>query len=402
MSRLPTDPGKSHAGKGLTGALAGLVAGVALLIFAGVLFLFAQLFGPGPHVDTEVTFPSGMSVAAMGRELEAKKVVHSALMFRIAAKMGKHTNDLKAGTYDFPAGSSLVAVLKQIAEGRVEQTYVTIPEGRTSAQAVRILMATKDLVGDVDVPPEGSLLPETYLYQRGESRQAVLDRMLEAGRKTLDQLWPTRAKNLPFSTKEDALILASVVERETGIPSERPRVAAVFVNRLRKGMRLESDPTVIYGISHGEPLGRGLTRAEIDTRTPWNTYLINSLPVTPIDNPGRASIAAVLNPAQTDDVYFVANGTGGHAFAATYEEHLVNVARWRQMEAGVNHYTTPAVDTVPVEAPVPAKKIAAAKPAQAKPAPAKSAQAKSAQAKSVQAKSARAKRLKTIRLRGKA
>ncbi len=390
MTRLTPDSGKPDGGKGLTGPLAGLAAGVTLLIFAGVLFLSAQLFGPGPKTDTEVTFPSGMSVAAMGRELEAKKVIHSALMFRVAAKMGKHTNDLKAGTYDFPAGASLIAVLKQIAEGRVEQTYVTIPEGRTSAQAVRILMATKDLVGDVDVPPEGSLLPETYLYQRGESRQAVLDRMLEAGRKTLDQLWPTRAKNLPFSTKEDALILASVVERETGIPSERPRVAAVFVNRLRKGMRLESDPTVIYGISHGEPLGRGLTRAEIDTRTPWNTYLISSLPVTPIDNPGRASIAAVLNPAQTEDVYFVANGTGGHAFAATYEEHLANVARWRQMEAGVNHYSTPAVDTAPVAAPVPVKKSALAK----------SGLRKSTSAKST-AKST-SKSAKTIRLRGKA
>jgi len=371
MIRLTPDPSKPGGGKGLTGPVASLTAGLALLIFAGVLFLTSQLFGAGPKTDTEVTFPSGMGVAAMGRELEAKKVIHSALMFRIAAKMGKHSGDLKAGTYKFPARASLVAVLKQIVEGRVEQTFVTIPEGRTSAQAVRILMANTDLVGDVDVPPEGSLLPETYLYQRGESRQAVLDRMLEAGRKTLDQLWLTRAKNLPFTTKEDALILASVVERETGLPSERPRVAAVFVNRLRKGMRLESDPTVIYGISHGEPLGRGLTRSEIDTRTPWNTYQISRLPVTPIGNPGRASIAAVLNPAQTDDIFFVADGTGGHAFAATYEEHLANVARWRQMESDVNHYSTPALDTAPAAAtpaPAGAERPATTKQAAAKPA----------------------------------
>jgi UPF0755 protein len=324
----------------LSGPLSALMAGVVLLLFAGGLFLYSQVFTGGPKTATEVTFTRGMSVKAMGGELRRQHVIGSATLFRLLIKMSGHGAGIKAGTYAFPANANLLAVVKQIESGKVIRAFVTIPEGKTSAQAVRILMATSDLTGDVDVPPEGSLLPETYMYQRGEQRQAVLDRMLDAGRKTLGDLWKTRAAGLPFKTKEEALIMASVVERETGLPSERPRVAAVFVNRLRKGMRLESDPTVIYGVSHGEPLGRGLLKTELETKTPWNTYLIAGLPVTPIDNPGRASIAAVLNPAPTEDLYFVADGSGGHAFAATYEEHLANVAHWRQIEGQVNQYTT--------------------------------------------------------------
>jgi UPF0755 protein len=321
----------------LGGPLIGLVIGVGLLILSSVLFLYATVFGPGPKAanpaGTEVTFNHGESVAVMARELEAHHVIRSALMFRLVEKTQGRGNRIHAGTYLFPSQASTMDVIRQIAAGKVEQTFVTIPEGLTSAQAVRVLMAIPGLSGDVDVPPEGSLLPETYLYQRGEAREAVLERMLKAGRDTLNQLWAKRQKGLPFATKEDALILASVVEKETGLASERPRVAAVFVNRLRAGMRLESDPTTIYGVSHGEPLGRGLTRTELDTDTPWNTYTVPKLPVTPICNPGKASLAAVLNPAPTKDIYFVANGTGGHSFAATYEDHLVNVARWRQIEA---------------------------------------------------------------------
>ncbi len=322
--------------------LAGLTAGLLLLILSGGLFIYAQIFGPGPKAMTEVTFAHGMSVAAMGRELESKQVIHSAAIFRLMARFRGHAADIKAGTYDFPAGASLMTVLSQMEQGKVVQTFITVPEGVTSAQVVRKLMKMTDLTGDIDVPPEGSILPETYLYQRGETRQAVLDRMLEAGRKTLDDLWAKRAPGLPFANKEDALIMASIVERETGLPSERPRVAAVFINRLRDGMRLGSDPTVIYGISHGEPLGRGLRKSELETWTPWNTYLIDKLPMTPIANPGKASIAAVLNPAPTKDLYFVADGSGGHAFAATYEEHLANVAKWRAMEGQVEVYTSSA------------------------------------------------------------
>ena len=329
--------------RSLLAPLAGLMAGVLLLIFAAGLFLYAELFGPGPSALTRVTFAHGMSVSAMATQLQKQHVIHSATLFRIAARLRGHENGLKAGVYEFPARTSLIGALSQIETGKVVQTYVTIPEGRTSAQAVRILMGVKDLTGDIEVPPEGAILPETYLYTPGETRQAVLERMLEAGRKTLDELWAKRAPGLPFASKEDALIMASIVERETSLPNERPHIAAVFINRLKQGIRLGSDPTVIYGVSHGEPLGRGLTKAELETWTPWNTYQIDKLPVTPICNPGRASIAAVLNPAQSEDLYFVANGSGGHVFSATYEEHLANVAKWRAVENQVDVYTSSAM-----------------------------------------------------------
>jgi UPF0755 protein len=181
-------------------------------------------------------------------------------------------------------------------------------------------------------PAEGSLLPETYSYSRGEARDEIITRMQAAHRAALDELWAGRAKDLPFATPEEAVILASIVEKETGLADERPRVAAVFVNRLRRGMRLQSDPTVIYGVSGGEPLGRGLRASELRGETPYNTYVIRGLPPTPIANPGKAALAAVLNPPQTDELYFVADGTGGHAFAKTLAEHSRNVARWRQIE----------------------------------------------------------------------
>lgn len=334
--------GKKAASRKVGSLLARLMSGAFFLILAAGLLSSWLLFAGGPSGVTRVTFPYGTSVAAMGRQLQNQHVIRSALLFRIAARFRGHENAFRAGVYEFPAHASLVKVLGQIEAGEVVQTYVTIPEGRTSAQAVRILMSVKDLTGDVSVPPEGAILPETYLYQPGESRQAVMDRMLEAGRNTLEDLWAKRAPGLPFANKEDALVMASIVERETALASERPRIAAVFINRLRSGMRLGSDPTVIYGVSHGEPLGRGLTRTELETWTPWNTYLIDKLPATPICNPGRASIAAVLNPAKTNDLYFVANGTGGHVFSATYAEHLANVAKWRAMENHVNVYTSTA------------------------------------------------------------
>ncbi|EGF90775.1 aminodeoxychorismate lyase family protein [Asticcacaulis biprosthecium C19] len=354
MIRWLRRDGKAAPAKGGTGALlapvAGLVAGIVLLIMAGGMFFYAQLYGPGPKLADnaavkEVTFQRGTSVTAMSEALEKQGVIRSANLFRIVAKMRGHANRLRAGTYAFPAGDSLVDVLVRMETGKVVRNFVTIPEGKTSAQVVRLLMAQEHLTGEIETPPEGAILPETYEFQRGETREAVLDRMLDAGRKTLDDLWAKRAPDLPFKNKEEALIMASIVERETGLAAERPRVAAVFVNRLKQGVRLGSDPTVIYGVSRGEPLGRGLTRTELDTWSPWNTYQIDKLPVTPIANPGRAAIAATLNPAKTTDLYFVADGTGGHVFAATYEEHLANVAKWRQIESEVSRYSTPAVDS---------------------------------------------------------
>jgi UPF0755 protein len=189
------------------------------------------------------------------------------------------------------------------------------------------------LIGEAEeVPPEGSLLPETYLFERGTTRQQIIERMRQSQVDLLAELWPTRNPDLPFDTMEDAIILASIVEKETSLASERPRIASVFVNRLRIGMRLESDPTIIYGLTGGEPLGRGLRVSEIEAPNEYSTYQIDRFPPTPICNPGRDAIAAVLNPPDGDELYFVADGTGGHAFARTYNEHLRNVAAWRRME----------------------------------------------------------------------
>ena len=198
---------------------------------------------------------------------------------------------------------------------------------------VDIVNAADVLTGPAQtVPPEGSLLPETYMVLRGSSRAEVLARMRADQQKALDDLWEKRAPDLPFATQQQALTLASIVEKETGIASERPRVAAVFVNRLRKGIPLQSDPTIIYGITKGRPLGRGIRKSELDRRTPYNTYFIPALPPTPIANPGREAIAAVLNPPASNDLFFVADGSGGHVFAATVEEHNRNVEHWREVE----------------------------------------------------------------------
>jgi UPF0755 protein len=227
----------------------------------------------------------------------------------------------------------MARVLGDIRAGRVVRHQVTIPEGATSDMVIEILGREEALSGEAATPPEGAILPETYDFQRGEDRAAVLQRMMDARDKLLATLWSKRQPNLPISTPEEAVILASIVEKETGVASERPQVASIFVNRLRKGMRLESDPTIIYGITKGRPLGRRIFLSELQAPTPYNTYAIDGLPPTPIANPGRASLAAVLDPPQTDYLFFVADGSGGHAFAATYEEHVRNVEKWRAWRA---------------------------------------------------------------------
>ncbi|HEX8661187.1 MAG TPA: endolytic transglycosylase MltG, partial [Brevundimonas sp.] len=240
---------------------------------------------------------------------------------------------LRAGEYEVPSKASLRSVIVLLVEGRVVRHYVTLPEGWSSAQAVDILNRQPILIGTVDVTPdEGALWPDTYEVSRGETRNSVVARMRRARDATLARLWAARSPSTVVRSPEEAVILASIVEKETGIAFERPRVAAIFTNRLRAGMRLESDPTIVYGITRGRPLGRGIRRSELDRATAWNTYQIDGLPPTPIANPGRDAIAAVLNPPRTDELFFVADGTGGHVFARTYDEHLANVARWREIE----------------------------------------------------------------------
>lgn len=308
-----------------------------LLLFAGIV-AYATYYGPGPearHGDsTVVLLRRGAGVAEIASTLQRAGVVRSSKTFKAFAQITGKDRGLIAGEYVFPSKTSLATVLKKLKAGDVVHHYVRVPEGLTSAQVAAILRADPVLTGDVVTPPEGSILPETYEVTRGESRAEVVRKMRAARDALLAELWSKRAPGLPFSTPEQAVTLASIVERETGVPQERPRVAAVFVNRLKTGMPLGSDPTLIYALSGGVPLGHGLTKSELETDTPYNTRRNAGLPPTPIANPGKAALAATLNPAATGDLYFVANGTGGHSFAVTFEEHQQNVARWRQIEAG--------------------------------------------------------------------
>ncbi len=310
-------------------------AGFVILLLAAMAAGWAgwNYAGPGPEAKagaTDVTLPKGAGVSQIADQLAQAHVIRSRLVFMIAARL--RGGSLKAGEYEFPSGASMAGVLTKLKAGSVVRHLVTIPEGWTSEMAAEAVQRSPVLVGEAEAPPEGALLPETYEVRRGERREAVLDRMRDAQAELMAKLWPSRQPGLPFATPEQAVTLASIVEKETALPAERPRIAAVYINRLRAGMRLESDPTTIYGISKGRPLGRGITRAELAEATPYNTYQMSGLPPTPIANPGRAAIAAVLNPPKTHELFFVANGQGGHAFAATFAEHEKNVARWRQIQ----------------------------------------------------------------------
>lgn len=289
--------------------------------------------GPGPLAQpVTVVVPKGAGLDAIARRLEAAGVVHDRLTFMVGAKLRQMV--LKAGEYEFPAGISGQDAMRMLAEGRTVKHKLTIAEGLTVRQVLDELAAAEFLSGTVAKPPaEGWLLPETWVLSRDDDRAELVARMEKSMRQLLEQLWARRAPDLPLKTPEEALILASVVERETGIAAERPMVAGVFVNRLRLGMRLQSDPTVIYGLSDGlGVLDRPLSRADLEKPHPWNTYVIDRLPKTPIANPGRASLEAVLNPAKTDALYFVADGSGGHRFAKSLDEHNNNVANWRKVE----------------------------------------------------------------------
>jgi UPF0755 protein len=279
-----------------------------------------------------VILRQGAHLPEIAASLERAHAVSSAAVFMAATQLTGAARRLNAGEYEFASHASMAQVIGKIRRGETVHHKVTIPEGLTSEQAVDILMNNEVLTGAAPIPAEGSILPETYEVRRGEDRSAVLQRMMDSRDELLRTLWAQRRDGLPFTSPAQAVILASIVEKETGLPDERPRVAAVFVNRLAKGMRLESDPTVVYGLTGGPPLGHGLRQSELAGQTPYNTYLFAGLPPTPICNPGRASLAAVLDAPRTDELYFVANGQGGHTFATTLEAHEKNVARWRAIE----------------------------------------------------------------------
>lgn len=322
-----------------------LVLGVAGALAAG--WAWQHYTGPGPlQEDRTVVIERGAGVGTIAQQLTQEGVLPDPWTLRAGVRLFGEGMSLKAGEYRFAAHISPQGVLDKLIQGDVVQRQVTVPEGLTSQQVVELLATAEGLEGDLPAPPpEGSLLPETYAFTLRDSREALIARMRASMDAALAELWPKRAPELPLKTPEEAVTLASIVEKETGVAAERPRVAAVFVNRLKRGMPLQSDPTVIYAITGGKAasvangegiLGRRLTRADLDADHPYNTYRIAGLPPGPIANPGRASIEAVLNPPATKELYFVADGSGGHAFAETLDEHNRNVAKWRKLQNGGN------------------------------------------------------------------
>lgn len=304
-----------------------LFALAILLILAGAAGL--AWFGPGPAPKpVAVIVPEGGTLTSAARELERTGAISSARRFLLLAKLFGREGVIRAGEYEVPARASAKAVLDLLRSGRTLQRFVTIPEGTPSILVYEKLMAVPLLAGPIPMPEEGSVLPDSYSYSRGETRAAVLKRMTAAMDRTLDALWAQRKPATVAKSPREAIILASIVEKETGVPSERRMVAGVYSNRLRLGMPLQADPTVIYPITKGKPLGRRILQSELRADNGYNTYAKPGLPVGPIANPGKASIAAVLDPAPTRALYFVADGKGGHVFADTLAEHNANVAKW--------------------------------------------------------------------------
>jgi UPF0755 protein len=299
-----------------------------------VHWAFQQTEAPGPLAAARVhVVPKGAGMSQIARELEAAGIIADNRLFRLYARYRKLDSSLHAGEYEFQPAVSMADVLTQLAAGKTVLRFVTIPEGLTSREAAALVAVAVGMKGIADVPAEGSILPETYTFTLDENRAALVGRMRDAMKETLAELWAKRAENLPVSTPEEALVLASIVEKETGLPEERQRVAAVFVNRLNRGMALQSDPTVAYAITKGQrELGRALRFKDLEVKDPYNTYYKAGLPPGPICNPGRDAIAAVLNPIESKELYFVADGTGGHAFAETLAQHNRNVAKWRKIQ----------------------------------------------------------------------
>jgi len=344
---------------GLLSTLSGLFSLLAVLALAallGLTIVAQQANEPGPlETDTVVTVPRSTGMSEIARILEREGVIGQPLLFQLYTVINRERANLKAGEFLFRANVSIADALDTLTEGRAVLHTVTIPEGLTSLQIVERLRADETLTGDVEtIPPEGSLMPDTYKFERGTTRQQVVDIMRRAQDAALAEIWARRVEGLPLESPAELVILASIVEKETGRADERPRVAGVFINRLRQGMKLQSDPTIVYGLVGGRgTLGRGILRSEIREPTPYNTYVIDGLPPTPIANPGRAAMEAVANPSRTDDLFFVADGTGGHAFSETYAQHRRNVARWREIEAGRADGGADAVgpDDIPEEEP---------------------------------------------------
>ncbi len=302
----------------------------------GALFVGKQRFeAPGPlPEDKLVSIPRGLGIKDISEVLQREGVINQPWVFMGGVIVLKARGELKYGEYQFTKHASLADVVDTIIDNKVVQHAVTIPEGLTSEQIVARLLENTSLSGQIkDIPREGTLLPETYKFTLGMSREQIIQRMQQAHKRVLAEVWEHRVQDIPIKTPEQLVTMASIVEKETGRADERSRVAAVFMNRLKNKMRLQSDPTIIYGLTGGKgALGRPILRSEIDQATPYNTYVIDGLPPGPIANPGRASLEATANPARTKELYFVADGTGGHVFSDNYDQHQKNVAKLRGIE----------------------------------------------------------------------
>lgn len=306
-----------------------VLAALGILAFIGAAVFAAGWYGSADiDEDTPFVVSSGSTLTSVAAKLEEKGVIGSADAFLLRAKILGSSDPVQAGEFLLPAGASPATILSKLQSGDVIRRFVTIPEGIPSIMVQERLMAEPLLTGEVAVPAEGSVLPDTYDFERGESRAAVLQRMQAAMAKTLAELWDKRAPGIAVKTPKEAVILASIVEKETGVASERRMVAGLYSNRVKSGMLLQADPTIIYPITKGKPLGRRILQSEISAVNGYNTYTMVGLPVGPITNPGRESIAAVLNPAKTSALFMVADGKGGHEFGDTLEQHNANVEKW--------------------------------------------------------------------------
>src|SRR5918997_1912538 len=334
----PPPPRLRRPRGGFLSALSGfltLAAVLSLAIVIGIALIEQQVREPGPLAEDKVVIiPRNTGTSEIADLLAREGVIGRPFLFQAYAYLNRQRGQLKAGEFAFKARSSIDDAIDTLIQGKAILHSFSAPEGLTSEQIVGRMRENEILTGDIiDMPREGSLLPDTYRFERGMTRQQLLNLMQDKQRQALSQVWAKRSPDLPIRTPQELVILASIVEKETGRADERRRVAGVFVNRLTKRMKLQSDPTIVYGLVGGKgTLGRGILRSEIEKPTPYNTYVVEGLPPGPIANPGRAALEATANPAKTKDVYFVADGTGGHAFAETYEQHLRNVARRRQIQ----------------------------------------------------------------------
>ena len=357
--QLPPPPKRSDRARNPFVVVGNAIITILLIAMlgAGAVYYYGRqvLEMPGPLQDDKiVNIPSRAGKRDIADTLNREGVTDVNPWVFIASVFAlKASSDLKPGEYAFQKNASLRDVIATIVEGKVVQHAVTIPEGLTSEQIVARLSDNDIFTGSVrEVPREGTLLPETYKFPRGTPREQVIQRLQQAQKRTLAEIWERRSPDVPIKTPEQLVTLASIVEKETGKPDERSRVAAVFVNRLKQKIKLQSDPTIIYGLVGGKgTLGRPIKRSEITQPSPYNTYVIDGLPPGPISNPGRASLEAVANPARTRDLYFVADGTGGHAFTETYDAHQKNVAKLRAMEKQIQNDTVEPADDAQAPAP---------------------------------------------------